>query len=161
MSLKIPSMVGVLLLSLVAVASASAETTLNQSIPFTAVAYNGCTDELVAVEGNLHTTSRMTLSGDRVHIGVTSHFTGVKGTTVTGARYTMMDVENQQTNFSTDIDFAPSEFTSERTMNLTRLGEDGTFVDGDDLRFHLIAHMTANANGLVTADKLDARTDCR
>jgi len=86
----------------------------------------------------LHTTSRVTLSGDRVHVGVTSHFTGVKGTTTSGARYTMMDVENQQTNFSTD--FAPSEFTAERTMNLTRLGEDGTFVDGDDLRVHVISY---------------------
>ncbi|MDQ3379965.1 MAG: hypothetical protein M3546_06545 [Actinomycetota bacterium] len=159
MSSRALAIVSVSLLGLLAAATAAAGTTLNQSIPFTSVAYNSCTEEFVAVEGNLHTTSRVTLSGDRVHIGVTSHFTGVKGTTTSGARYTMMDVENQQTNFSTN--FAPSEFTAERTMNLTRLGEDGTFVDGDDLRVHVIAHMTVNANGFVTADKLDARSDCR
>jgi len=46
-------------------------------------------------------------------------------------------------------------------MNLTRLGEDKTFVEGGDLRVHVIAHMTVNANGVVTADKTDARVDCR
>ncbi len=159
MSSRILAIVGVFLLGLLAVATAGAATTLNQSIPFTTTAFNQCTDELVAVEGNLHTTSRLTVSGDRVHTGVTVHFTGVKGTTLAGARYTMMDIENQQSNFSTDS--TPSEFTAERTMNLTRLGEHGAFVDGDDLRVHVIAHMTVNANGFVTADKLDARVDCR
>ncbi len=159
MSSRILAIVSVFLLGLLAVAAAGATTTLNQTIPFTTTAFNQCTDELVAVRGNLHTTSRLTVSGDRIHTGVTVHFTGVRGTTPAGALYTMMDVENQQSNFSTD--FAPSEFTAERTMNLTRLGEDGAFVDGDDLRVHVIAHMTVNANGVITADKFDARADCR
>ena len=46
-------------------------------------------------------------------------------------------------------------------MNLTRLGEEQSFGDGDDLRVHVTAHMTIHANGVVTADKTDARTECR
>ena len=153
------ALVSVWLVVLAAAAIAVAATTVNQTIPVATGAYNSCTDELVAVEGNLHTTSRTTVSGGRVHIGVTYHFTGVNGTTPLGARYVMMDVQNYQTNFSTD--FAPSEETAQRTMNLTRLGEDGSFVDGDDLRVHVIAHVTVNPNGLITADKTEARVDCR
>lgn len=140
-------------------AAVLAETIVNQTIPFSGSAFNACTDELVTITGNVHTTTRVTVSGDRIHEGVTVHITGVEGTTLTGVRYVEMDVSNQETNFSTD--FAPSEFTAERTMNLTRLGEDGTFVAGDDLRVHVIAHMTVNADGGITADKVDESIECR
>jgi hypothetical protein len=144
----------------VASGTALADTVVNQTIPFTGTSYNDCTDELVAVEGQLHIVTRTSVSGSRVHTGVAMHSTGVKGTAlVSGARYVEMDVENQETNFSTD--FAPSEFTYERTHNLTRLGEDGSFVSGDDLRVHVIAHMTVNANGTVTANKTDTDIECR
>jgi hypothetical protein len=53
------------------------------------------------------------------------------------------------------------EFTAERTMNLTRLGEDATFGNGDDMRVHVIAHMTRNPNGVVTVNKTRATNECR
>ena len=156
---RLPFLLGALAAALVVSAAALAETIVNQTLPFSGTAFNSCTDELVMVTGNIHTTTRVTVSGSRIHEGVTVHITGVKGTTLAGATYVETDVTNQETNFSTDL--APSEFTSERTMNLTRLGEDGTFVAGDDLRVHVIAHMTVNANGVVTVDKDDASVDCR
>ena len=69
-----------------------------------------------------------------------------------------MDVQNTQANVT---QLGPQEFTAVRTMNLTRLGEDTTFGDGDDLRMHVTAHVTVNANGIVTVDKVDAREECR
>jgi hypothetical protein len=69
-----------------------------------------------------------------------------------------MDVQNTQANITP---LGQQEFTAERTMNLTRLGEDTTFGDGDDLRVHVIAHMTFNANGVPSAEKFDAQTECR
>jgi hypothetical protein len=58
------------------------------------------------------------------------------------------------------IDSAPFEITTERTHNLTRQGEDGALVDGDDYRFHSIFDMTVNANGVVTVNKFDVREEC-
>lgn len=153
------ALVTVSFLAFWAAATTLAETTVNQTFPFMATAYNECTDEFIAVEGNLHMTTRLHTSGDRLHFGMTEHMTGVKGTAMgSGARYTMMDVVNTQSN---STGFAPSESTFERTHNLTRLGEDGSFVPGDDLRVHTIVHITMNANGVVTADKSEARVDCR
>jgi len=157
--LRLRLLLGIVAAALVVPAAVLAETIVNQTVPFSGSAFNSCTDELVAITGNLHTTTRTTVSGNRIHIGVTVHMTGVKGTTLEGARYAEMDVQNQETNFSTDS--APAEFTSERTMILTRLGEDGRFVAGDDFHLHVIAHMTVNANGIVTVDKTDTSIDCR
>jgi len=71
MSSGILAIVGVFLLGLLAGCDRWGGDDLNQSIPFTTTAFDQCTDELVAVEGNLHTTFRLTVSGDRVHTGVT------------------------------------------------------------------------------------------
>ena len=139
-------------------ATAFAETILNQTIPYSAMTFNTCTDELVFVEGSLHTTMRLGTSGDRTHEGVHVQSTGVQGTTLAGARYVEMEIQNQQFNYT---GLAPFEFTDERTHNLTRLGEDGSFVEGDDLRFHSIIHITVNANGILTVDKSEFSSDCR
>jgi hypothetical protein len=69
-----------------------------------------------------------------------------------------MDVQNTQANITA---LGPQEITAERTMNLTRLGEDKTFGNGDDMRMHVIAHMTVNAKGVVTVEKTESRNDCR
>ena len=53
-------------------ATALAETNLNQKTQFTGTTFNDCTDELIVVEGSLHTTTRFSTSGDRVHQGVHS-----------------------------------------------------------------------------------------
>ena len=107
----------------------------------------------------MHTTSHVTLSGDRIHTSVDVRMTGVKGTAlVSGARYVAMEVNNQQHSFS--LDGAPTDFTDVLSHHLTRLGEHGTFIEGDDLRFHSIIHMTVNANGVVTADKSEFRDEC-
>lgn len=142
-------------LATVAVAGA----VLNQTAPFAATAFNDCTGEDVLLEGNVHTVVHFGESGDRLHLGEDVRFTGMKGTAlVTGAQYVGMDVQNTQANITA---FGQQEITAVRTVNLTRLGEDKTFGDGDDLRTHVTAHMTMNANGVVTVDKVDTRTECR
>jgi hypothetical protein len=154
--------VALVALALVLAAAAFAETIVNQKMQFTGASINECPDpdELVLVEGTIHTTSHVTVSGNRTHTSVDVHTTGVQGTAlVTGARYVEMEINNQQENVSSD--FTPFEFTSERTHNLTRLGEDGTFELGDDLRVHHIIHMTVNANGILTADKDEITIECR
>lgn len=146
--------------ALVGATAAPGATVVNQKLPFTGTFYNECADELIAVEGTVQTTSQVTFSGDRVHTSVDVRLAGLEGTALdSGARYTAMDVQNQQLNV--DLDGAPAEFTDVRSHHLTRQGDDGTSVLGDDLRFHSIIHMTVNANGLVTVDKSEMRSDCR
>jgi hypothetical protein len=50
--------------------------------------------------------------------------------------------------------------TLEQTINLTRQGENGALVTGDDFRLHAIAHFTV-VNGVTKSDKTDLRADCR
>ena len=140
-------------------ATASAGAILNQTTPFAHDTFSTCTEELVHLQGNLHTVVHFGESGDRVHLGEDVRFTGMEGMgLLSGARYIEMDVQNTQANVT---QLGPQEFTAVRTMNLTRLGEDTTFGDGDDLRMHVTAHVTVNANGIVTVDKVDAREECR
>lgn len=142
-----------------AATAALAGAVLNQTTPVSTTAFNDCTGETILLEGDLHTVVHFGESGERVHLGEDVRLTGMKGTAlVTGARYVEMDVQNTQANITP---LGQQEFTAVRTMNLTRLGEDQTFGDGDDLRVHVTAHLTINANGVVTADKTDARTECR
>ena len=147
---------------LTAAATAPAGTIVNEKTsPFVVSAFSMCTGDTVTLEGTMHVIAREGTSGDRLHFGFDVHFTGMKGFGLpSGAQYVEMDVNNTQANVTPG---RQSELTAERTMNLTRLGEDQTFGDGDDLRVHLIAHMTipANGSGVPTADKLETREECR
>lgn len=144
---------------MVVAVTAVAGAVVNQNTPFAHSITSDCTGEEVLLQGKMHTVVHFGDSGDRVHFGEDVHLTGMKGTAIlSGARYVEMDVQNTQANITA---FGQREITAERTMNLTRLGEDKTFGDGDDLHVHVIAHMTMNANGVVTVDKVDSRNECR
>ena len=144
---------------LVAAATALGGAVLNQTTPTIATTFSDCTMENVILQGNVHTVVHAGVSGDRFHFGEDVRFTGAQGFgVVSGARYVEMDVNNSQANIT---DFGPQEITVERTMNLTRLGEDQTFGDGDDMRVHTIFHMTLSANGDVTAETDRTRIECR
>jgi hypothetical protein len=138
----------------------SADVTFNSNEPYMETAFNSCTEESVDLEGTVHTVVRFSVSNGRTHMGGSSSFSALKGIALpSGARYVETKIENLGGNFDSD-DFAPAETTTETIQILTRLGEDGTFVDGDDLRVHISAHMTVNANGTVTADHTDSSVEC-
>jgi hypothetical protein len=153
-----------LTLGLLACALSAAATTalagaiVNQTTPFAHSTINDLTDEAVVLQGTMHTVVHFGASGGRFHFGEDVRLTGMKGTALTGAEYVEMDVQNEQANVTA---LGPQEATVERTMNLTRLGEDKTFGNGDDMRVHVIAHMTVNANGVVTVEKTEERNECR
>jgi hypothetical protein len=136
--------------------TALAATVLNQKTPFVHPTNNPCTGEDVVLEGTMHTVVHFSTSGDRVHFGEDVRLTGMQGTTLTGVRYVEMDVNNQQANVTP---LGQTAITAERTAILTRLGE--TFGDPDDFHIHVIAHMTLNANGVPTVDKVESRNECR
>jgi len=153
---------GIVGCALVAAATALAGTILNEKTTvFAHEEFSMCTGDLVTLQGTMHVVAREGTSGDRDHFGFDVHFTGMKGFGFpSGARYVETDVTNTQANITPG---RQEEFTVARTMNLTRLGEDETFGDGDDLRVHLVAHMTipANGSGLPSVNRMESRDECR
>jgi hypothetical protein len=139
-------------------AAANAET-LTEDFPVSAVITSSCTGEMIAIEGTLHfkQTNNSTATGTKSQIEVNA--TGVKGTTlapVMGVRY----VSNEQMSDMQHADLDSAQVTVENTVLLTRAGETGTFLQGDDLRFHMIAHLTFS-NGMMRVEKVDMRDECR
>ena len=144
----------------VAAATASAGTVFNQTTPYLNTSYSMCTNEDVLVQGRMQMLIRSETSGDRQHFGADVHLTGLKGTgVISGDQYVESDVQNTQQNITFS---GPQEFTAEQTTNLTHLGETQVLgIGGDDFRYHLIVHVTLNANGVPTAQKDDSRVECR
>jgi hypothetical protein len=139
--------------------SASAET-INFYVPISGTVTNTCTGELVAINGTAHfkETNNSSLAGVKSQIEM--NLTGVKGITPTGARYVM----NQQTSGMQHAEFDPfgnAQLTMEETEILTRQGETGALLIGDDFRLHVVIHLTVS-NGVVRVLKVDPpRADCR
>jgi hypothetical protein len=114
---------------------------------------NGCTGESFAGTGMMHFLSSENLSTSGVlqfHLDV--RFDGLTAFTPTGKKYVVQDVFNWEFVFG-----AAAEETFDVTAHFVRVGEDGTFVLGDDFYEYFRSHITANANGAVTA--LDVRTN--
>jgi hypothetical protein len=140
------------------VGNASAET-INFDTPVAGPVTSECTGDTFVVNGMAHNkvTTNTSLTGSKSQIEV--NLTGVTATTLTGVRYVM----SQQSSDMQHADFDPfgsAQITIEETTNLTRQGEGGALVTGDDWRLHAVAHFTI-VNGVVTADKTDLRADCR
>jgi hypothetical protein len=139
-------------------ATASAATT-TFDVPVNGAVTNDCTGEAVVINGTDHMkfTDNSSLAGLKSQIE--ANLTGVKGVTLMGVRYVM----NQQTSDMQHAEFDPSgnvQLTVEETTILTRQGEDGSLLTGDDFRLHVVTHLTVS-NGITRADKQDLSADCR
>lgn len=147
------------LLALALAAAIRADVIVQTDEPYAETTLNDCTGEAVDLVGKVHTVLRVGVSGSgSTHYGGSTEFSALKGTTLDGARYVETKIENFGGNI--DSDFMPYETTTETLQILTRLGEDGSFVTGDDLRVHISAHVVVNANGTTTVDRADSSVDC-
>jgi hypothetical protein len=137
-------------------AATASAATITFDVPITGTVVSDCTGDTVLVTGTMHVKQTDNSSLDSLKSQIEMNFTGVKGTTVTGARYVM----NDQTSDMQHADlFGDAQTTMENTTILTRQGESGALVTGDDLRLHVLAHLTVT-NGVTRAQKFDLRTDC-
>lgn len=141
--------------------SASADST-SYSMPFTSEA-TSCTGEPLLMTGTIHlrTTFNQSTAGT-ILIGQEANLSGVKGTgMMSGVRYVM---NRQFTDFSRSSAVPTGGFSStfEFKELLTRQGESGTLVLGDDFYARILVHLTANANGVPTATKVEfPEAECR
>ena len=143
----------------VCASSASAET-ITFDVPVNGTVFNDCTAEFMLITGRQHfkVTDNSTLSGLKSQIEM--NLTGVKGTgLVSGARYVMNDQISDMQHAEFDP-FGNAQMTMENTTNMTRQGESGALLTGDDFRLHALAHLTVS-NGVTRSQKSDLRADCR
>jgi hypothetical protein len=141
-------------IAMIGATSAAAGPAVSESTPFTYDGTSPCTGEMFTGTGTAHFLLSENVSGSGViqsHLDV--RIDGLEAVAVlSGKKYVAQDTFNHEFVFS-----KAAEDTFNLTVHYVRVGEDGSFVLGDDFYEYLRAHITANANGLVTA--FDVRTN--
>jgi hypothetical protein len=137
--------------ALIAAPGASADPTFSETTPVTVDGVNTCTGEAFTGMGTMHLVLTDTLSGDRLQYHLLTTIDGLEAVTLLGKRYVVQEAFSDEFVF-----FGADEETFAITAHFVRLGEDGTFILGDDFYEYIRTHITANANGMITA--LDVRT---
>jgi hypothetical protein len=79
-------------------------------------------------------------------------------TVLTGARYVI--TETYESASHGDSDGLPSVTTIGIHVRWIRLGDDASFVSGDDFMFDLVVRFTRNADGNFVSDVLHSETSC-
>jgi hypothetical protein len=140
---------------------ATAGPAVSTTTPFPFAGSNPCTGEAFEGTGNLHFLIGDNLSnGGMVQFHIEANFSGLQAVTVPGGKkYVVIDEEDQTNTF--DTDGAPSHETVEHTLQFVRSGEDGSLVMDDDFYEHFLAHITANANGIVTVQDVTLDATCK
>ena len=143
-----------------ALASAAWGETITSKAPIVFSATNPCTGEVLSGTGFAHFVLTGNLSGGgMVRSHIEGNFENVKAVAaVTGARYVAPSSETQ--GFVFDSDGAPANETFEADLAMVRQGEDGTLFPDDDFHLHVLGHATANANGIVTVQRLTVEARC-
>jgi len=150
-----------LLVAVPSTASADTGVTIEQRVAFTGILTNGCTGEMFDSTGYFHTKTHQSVSLDgRLNTTTEFNFEDIKGIAlVTGATY--IAAAETSSSWQRDFDFVPQSSTYEDDVVMNRLGENGTFVLGDDLYQKVLVHYTVNANGTLTANQFDIDLRCR
>jgi hypothetical protein len=140
-------------------ASGAVAATTTFDLPVAGAVFNDCTGEWVTINGTSHNkvTDNSSLSGIKYQIE--TNLTGVKGATATGVRYVMNDQLSDMQHAEFDP-FGSVQMNTEQSTILTRQGESGALLTGDDFRLHVLTHLTV-ANGVPRADGFDLRAECR
>jgi len=140
------AILGVAGAALLGATGAAAGPALSTTTPVTYGGTNLCTGEAFTGTGNMRffENADATTSGIQYHLNV--RFDGLQAFTPSGKKYVVQDTLNWEFVFRT-----AAEETYDATVRFIRVGEDGTLILGDDFYEYLRTHITANANGMVTA----------
>ena len=127
--------------------------------PFAQWLVNPCTEEPFFATGRLHERVYFSVTFDgKTHMSAHINLQGVEGFTLSGVRYVVQ--RNDNNHFIHDSDFAP--FNSHVTFreHYVRLKSDGTLEKEDDFFMYIRGHLTTNANGVTTVDRMELDTEC-
>lgn len=153
--------VAVAVLVAVVAGAVPAAPTTTTSQPFSQVLFNPCTGELFHAEGEIHLRTQQSLSPDgRLHVTVGSNLQNVKGVGLaSGARYAVQQVLAEHTN--ADGDFAPYNTNSNFLEHYIRQSDTGSLLPDDDFFFWIRLHLTVNASGVPTVERIEMESECR
>jgi hypothetical protein len=139
---------------LIGATSATAGPASSTTSPFPFSGLNPCTGEAFTGTGTLHLLlSDNASNSGHVQFHLEAGLSGLQAVTVTQKKYVVVDEEDQVLTF--DSDGAPVHETFEFTLHFVRSGEGGILFPDDDFLWHVLLHVTANANGTVTAEDSD------
>ena len=153
------ALLAVMTMTILGAGFAKAAVTDNESIDFTGFSVfvpcaNNGAGELVIFQGNLHVLTSFTINKN--HVSGDSHFQpqGLTGTgNVTGAKYQATGVTQEMFSGS----FVNGQFTDTFVNNFRIIGQG----PGNNYLVHEIAHVTINANGVVTVFFDSLSVDCK
>jgi hypothetical protein len=134
--------------ALIGATRAAAGPAVSYTTPITYDGTNSCTEEIFTGTGNAHFVLSENLSASGViQYHLDTRIDGLQAVAVpSGKRYVVQDTFDHEFVFSN-----AAEDTFDITAHFVRVGEDGTLILGDDFYEYFRAHITANANGMVTA----------
>ncbi|TML87594.1 MAG: hypothetical protein E6G08_10125 [Actinobacteria bacterium] len=134
--------------ALIGAPAAAADTAVSETTAFTYTADNLCTGELISGTGNMHFLLHENLSANgAIEHYLDVHIDGLKAIGMpSGKTYIVQDVYSDEFVIA-----GATEETFDITAHFIRQGEDGTLILGDDFYEYMRTHITANANGMVTA----------
>jgi hypothetical protein len=143
-----------------AVATSAGATAVETKAPFTTTFENPCTGEPVVATGFVHTVADVRFGTDgSLHDQYHFNLQGVTGTGLTtGAKYTVQEEWNVGTNADDDHSTTHHIFRQQ----YVRTGNTGTVLAGDDFYIYFRLHITMNANGQMTAFRIETEEEpCR
>jgi hypothetical protein len=134
---------------------AAAAPVVSTTTPFTYGGFNSCTGEAFTGTGTLHTVTSDNLSpSGNIQFNLTAMLDGLQAVTATGKKYVVQDTSSENFTIS-----KASEESFTIVAHYVRVGEDGSFILGDDFYEYFETHVTANANGVPTASKVSTSDD--
>ncbi len=113
--------------------------------------WNPCAGELVGLSGELHTVTRITTDGNRVHWVIRTNAQGLRGVSDAGRTYHA----TRNLEVVVNGDGLQAESTALQSFNLVSEGS------GENFLVHLTSHVTVNANGETTVEVVQAHGECR
>jgi hypothetical protein len=128
--------------------------------PFAEVFDNPCTGESFVAQGFVHTKVRISEGANgSLHYSAETNLQDMKGVSpTTGARYVVHRQVTEHTN--ADSEFAPFNTSFNFTEHYVRAGEDGSLILEDDFIVYFRFHLTVNANGTATVQRLESDSEC-
>ncbi|MFL5842261.1 MAG: hypothetical protein ACJ77Z_17575 [Thermoleophilaceae bacterium] len=129
--------------------------------PFTDSRFNPCTGEPLVITGFFHSRVYFDVDPDgSTHFVLELNLENMKATALSGRTYVVK--ESLETHTNAGSAFVPFNTEFNFVDHFVRAGEDATFVDGDDFYLGFRSHVTVNANGTTTVQRLASNDDtCR
>jgi hypothetical protein len=152
-------LLGMLLLGLAMPAAAAGASVVETHQPFAELLFNPCTGEDIVAQGFIHSKAHISAGANgSTHYSLEVNLQNVKGVSTTGARYVVVRDLTEHTN--ADSEFAPFSTHFNFTEHYARLGENGSVIQEDDFLAYFRLHLTVNANGTTTVERLESDAKC-